>query len=724
MRLRYIFALALFLYFPYDASAQKSQHPCLILTKEGSLRIKSKSGSTPLLDKTIESARKQVDQFLNKPLDVPTPKDAGGGYTHEQHKRNYTQMYHAGVLYQLTDEVKYAGFVKEMLIQYARMYPTLPLHPVQKSSYRGRLFWQGLNECVWLVNTSQAYDCIYDYLSTSEREYIETNLFKPMVKHIAIDNKKTFESIHNHATWAVAGVGMISYVMGDIDMVERALNGPDKDGKGGFMKQIDQLFSPDGYFEEGPYYQRYSLQPFITFAQAIDNNEPQRKIFEFKNGVLLKAITTLLQMTEKNGQFFHFNDALDKTWNTIELVWGINIAYYKTGNRQLLSIARLQDEVIMSEAGCKVAEDIDKAEPFLHETMIVRDGSEGDRGGIGILRSETDTDESCVVLKYTSQGMGHGHFDKLSFTYYDNGNTILQDYGAVRFLNIEPKNGGHYLKENETFAKQTIAHNTLVVDEQTQFGFNLEKASGYAPEFYAFVNTDSVKMVSAKEHHANAGVSMQRSLFLLSIPLFTHPLIVDVLKINSNNYHQYDLPFYYKGHLINTNYTYEAFTENRQLLGKANGYQHLWVEAKGKSESNTAATTWLNENRFYTLTTLTNTGSEIFLNRIGGNDPDFNLRHDPCALIREKNINNHTFVSTIEAHGNYNPHKEYTLDPYASVKSISLISDCKDYTVIRIRTQTEEGVTIYLANKNSDPNTKHVFGDNSWTGVYDIKQKR
>lgn len=720
MKLKNTFALiAVFLCTSLNTAAQKAQHPCLILTKEGSQQIKTKLGTFPLLDKTIANARKQVDQIITQPLEVPIPKDAGGGYTHEQHKRNYTHMYHAGVLYQLTGDVKYANFVKDMLMEYAKIYPTLPLHPVQKSNYRGRLFWQGLNECVWLVNTSQAYDCIYEFLSTSDRAFIETNLFKPMVKFIAMDNQRTFENIHNHGTWAVAGVGMISYVMGDKDMVERSLYGLDKSGKGGFMKQIDQLFSPDGYFEEGPYYQRYSLQPFMTFAQAIDNNEPQRKIFEFKDGVLLKAVTTLLQMTEANGQFFHFNDALDKTWETIELVWGVDIAYQKTGNKQLLSIARLQDMVVMCDAGCKVAEDIDKAEPFVHQTMIVRDGPKGDRGGLGILRSATD--ESCVVLKYTSQGMGHGHFDKLSFTYYDNGNEIIQDYGAARFLNIEPKNGGHYLKENNTFAKQTIAHNTLVVDEQTHFGFNLEEASRHAPEYYSFANTDQVKMVSAKEYNANPGVTMQRTTFLLSLPAFSHPLVVDVMKVNSVQKHQYDLPFYFKGHLMNTSYSYEAFITNRHLLGEANGYQHLWVEAKGKAENNMAATTWLNGNRFYTLTTLAGAQSELFLNRIGGTDPDFNLRNEPCFMIREKNAGDHTFVSTIEAHGDYNPRMEYTLEPHPTVKSISLVADSKDYTVISIQTRDEETITICLANNDSSPNTKHTTGGYSWTGVYDIK---
>lgn len=151
---------------------------------------------------------------------VPLPKDAGGGYTHEQHKKNYTNMYEAGLMYQLYNDKKYADYIKDGLMKYAKMYPSLPLHPVIKSSYRGKLFWQGLNESVWLFYTSQAYDCIYDYLSKKEKEYIENNLFKPMVKFIAVDNEKTFSKIHNHGTWSVASVGMISYVMGDKDMVE------------------------------------------------------------------------------------------------------------------------------------------------------------------------------------------------------------------------------------------------------------------------------------------------------------------------------------------------------------------------------------------------------------------------------------------------------------------------------------------------------------------------
>lgn len=83
-----------------------------------------------------------------------------------------------------------------------------------------------------------------------------------------------------------------------------------------------------------------------------------------------------------------------------------------------------------------------------------------------MLRTGEEEHQTTMAMKYTSQGMGHGHFDRLGFIMFDNNNDIITDYGAARFLNIEQKNGGHYLYENDKYAKQTIAHNALVVDEK------------------------------------------------------------------------------------------------------------------------------------------------------------------------------------------------------------------------------------------------------------------
>lgn len=720
MRHKKLFLTLSFLAISFGCLLAKVQkHPCLILTDESIKSVKNELKYTGLLSSSINDIRSRIDGKLNDTIDVPVPKDAGGGYTHEQHKRNYTMMYESGILYQIYKDDKYAKLVKNTLMKYAAMYSKLPLHPVKKSSYRGKLFWQGLNESVWLVYTSQAYDCIYDYLTPSERDYIENGLFKPMVKFLAVDNEKTFTRIHNHGTWSVAAVGMISYVMGDMQMAKNAISGPKGYSKAGFLAQIDELFSPDGYFVEGPYYQRYSLQPFITFALAINNNEPQRKIFEYKNGVLVKAVTTLLQMTEDNGDLLYLNDCLDKNWKTTELVWGVDIAYSLTKDKTLLSIAKEQGVVMISKEGAEVSKNIKEALPFVHRSVNISDGPLGNNGGIGILRTENNSSSTSLVMKYTSQGMGHGHFDKLSYTFYDNNNEIVKDYGAARFLNIEPKNGGHYLYENDEYAKQTIAHNTLVVDKKSHYNGSLKIGSKYSPSFYAFNGDGEEKMISAIDTNAYEGVKMHRTMFLLSSDYFEYPVMVDVMKVDSKENHTYDMPVHYNGHLINTNYHYNAFTDSRKVLDDKNGYQYYWIEALSDSLPKVSTTTWLCENRFYSLSTITDNGDEIYLNRLGANDPKFNLRHEPCIMHRS-NGKNRTFVSTIEIHGEYNPQLEYTLNPYSNISDIVLDYDTDEYTVIKIKTKKEQSLTICLSNKNNDINAEHHVNGFVWKGTYKI----
>lgn len=40
-----------------------------------------------------------------------------------------------------------------------------------------------------------------------------------------------------------------------------------------------KAYSPDGYYREGPYYQRYAMYPFLIFALAMDNVKPELKVF-------------------------------------------------------------------------------------------------------------------------------------------------------------------------------------------------------------------------------------------------------------------------------------------------------------------------------------------------------------------------------------------------------------------------------------------------------------
>lgn len=629
---------------------------------------------------TFLANKAAIEQQMLSAITVPLPKDGGGGYTHEQHKKNYKLMYDAGIAYQLTQDERYAQYVRDMLLTYAELYPALPLHPARKMGKQnpGKLFWQSLNEAVWLVYTSQAYDLVIASLTSAEKSKIEQGLFRPMVKFLSVDSPETFNKVHNHGTWTTAAVGMTGYVLGESEWVEQALYGLDKSGKGGFLKQLDELFSPQGYYNEGPYYQRYALMPFVTFAKAIETNQPERKIFQYRDGIVLKAIDTTIQLSY-NQLFFPINDAIkDKGIDTIELVNGVAIAYGLTADAGLLDIAKQQKQIILTGDGLKVAQALDKnlMQPYGFKSVAFGDGNDGKQGALVIMRQNV-AGEQAVLFKPAAQGLGHGHFDKLTWQFYDKGEEIVSDYGAARFLNVEAKYGGRYLPENQTWAKQTIAHNTVVVDEESHFNANVEKGNANHPELIFFAENEQVKVSAAHIDSAYEGVDLKRTIALINLPVNLkskqkQSFVVDVFEVTSDESHQYDLPVHYKGQLISTDFELNTQVTSLSVLGKDNGYQHLWLKAQAQPKAGLSQITWLNENgRFYTHSTILDGDSSVIFTQIGANDPLFNLRNENAFITRKSQAKSHTFVSVLEPHGEYNPAKEFTLSAVSDVKKLS-----------------------------------------------------
>jgi len=673
----------------FSLSLMAQTHPSIMLTKANVAAVKKGVNTYPLLRQSYQTVKNAADKALAEPIVVPVPKDGGGGYTHEQHKKNYSNMLNCGVAYQISGEKKYADYVKNVMLNYASQYEKWPLHPKRKSEEDGgRIFWQSLNDFVWQLYTIQAYDLVYDGIPATDRKTIEEKLFVPILKFFTEDRYDVFNKIHNHGTWNLAAVGITGYVLNKREYVEKAIKGSNKDGKTGYLAQIDQLFSPDGYYMEGPYYQRYALLPFVLFAKAINNYEPSRKIFEYRDKLLSKAIHTSLQTSYTDKTFFPLNDAIkDKTYESVELVYGVDLAYADIkAEVDLLDIAKQQNRVIVSDAGLKVAADLaaGKAVPFKYQSLWIKDGGKGDEGGLGILRSGANTDQQCVVLKAASQGMGHGHFDRLNLLFYDNTTEIFPDYGAARFLNIDTKNGGGYLPENNTWAKQTVAHNALVVDQTSHFNAKLGPADKASPTLLYFSNQPNLKVVSAKEAKAYADVTMLRTSALVKVEGLDKPLLIDVMQAQSAKNHQYDLPFWYKGQLVNTSFPVTAKANQLTALGDKNGYQHIWLNASNKLENKAGLVGLLNKNRFYTTHFVSDNPLEVKLLSIGANDPEMNLV-DGKAFMLSSSGQNQTFVSITETHGGTDPINETVSSALPSVSELKLIKSDAQQTMISFK---------------------------------------
>jgi hypothetical protein len=728
--------------FATSVVIQAQEHPNLILTKSGVEKIRKNLGKTPLFDATLQRVKKSVDAEIASGIDTPIPKDFSGGYTHFRHKQNFTFAQKAGVLYQILQDDKYAVYVRDMLFQYEAMYKDLPMHPQERSYARGKLFWQCLNDSNWLVYMSQAYDTIYNFLSESERSKLENNLFRPFADYISLENPKFYNRVHNHSTWGNAAVGMIGLVMGDEELIQRALYGIEDDGlpiggvdndggtikvagqKKGFFANLDDPFSPDGYYTEGPYYQRYAMYPFLIFALAMENERPDLKVLQHKDNVLLKGVNALLNLSDADGKFFPLNDGQKgMSYYTASLVTAVNIAYhYGDKNPSLLSIAEKQNEVLLDESGLDVAIGIrdGKSQPFTKKSINLTDGINGKQGGVGVLRYGNE--DLTLVFKYAAQGLSHGHYDKLSYSLYEKGDEVIQDYGLSRFVNIGQKGGGNYLKENKTWAKTTIAHNTLSQNGEMHFKGKYKTASTKHSDLYFFdASKDDVQVVSATEVNAYPGTKMHRTMALIKDEHFEKAFLLDIMKVQSDTKNEYDFPFYYMGQVIDGNFDWQSPKKLRPL-GKKNGYQHLYLEGKGKPSSDNAKFSWLGNGKFYTLTSATDKSDELLLTRLGANDPEFNLRRDAGFVIRRKNSDDTLFVSVIETHGSYSPVSEASLNSNSNIASLEVVSDDDSYTAVSITDVKGNEQLFILSNKNSSSDAKHSLSINKktyrWTGPY------
>jgi hypothetical protein len=723
----------------FSARPANAQHPRLALTQEDVVAMKENLGKYAMFNEAYADAQQTVERALAKPIDVPVPRDAGG-YTHERHKKNYGEMYAAGVLYAVTKDARYAEFVRAMLLKYAELYPTLDRHPAATSKKTfGKLFWQALNENVWLVNTAQAYDCVYDALTAADRTTIESKVLRPMAEFLS--NGDELDLIHNHGTWNCAAVGMAGYVLGDKNLVEKALYGTKKKKEGGFLRQMELLFSPDGFYTEGPYYVRYALQPFYLFAQAIDHFQPELNIFEYRGQILKKGLYAGLQLTYTNGAFLPINDALkEKTFLSPELVIAVDIAYKRYGaDQNLLGVAMRQSSVMLSAAGVAVARDAaahlasanargnygaEALPEVTWKSLELSDGAKGDEGGVGVFRSGDNTDQSLLCMKYTGHGLSHGHYDKLSFLYYDQGREILQDYGAARFINVEPKFGGRYLPETKGFAMQTIAHNTLIVDGESHYGGLEEVSERFHADRHFYSNADSMlQVMSAKCTTAYNGVKMQRTMAMVRDARLAKPVVIDVMRVLSDREHTYDLPYYYLGHFLTTNVAYTAHDKERRALGTKNGYQYLWNEADGflPPKQGSVRFTWMAGNRYYSLVTAADSATHTYFTRIGAGDPNFNLRNEPAIMLRQK-ARNYVFASVIEPHGRFDGTREFSEGATGVITDVRVLASTDEATIVEVLGANGLKWAFAVVNGQANEATAHSVNVNGtkyeWKGNY------
>ncbi len=708
----------------------------ILLTEAEVELLRKEVGKPSLMGKSIEANRKELEAFMRLPLDVPGHGEAGG-YEHNRHKQNYTYMNLAGRLFLITQEEKYAQFVKDLLAIYAEKYLTFDFHVQKNTNPTGRLFHQILNEHCWLMFTSLAYSCVASVMTEEERTAVVERIFEPMLDMFTVKYAHDFDRIHNHGIWAVAAVGICGLAIGKPEYLEMSVYGQDRDDTGGFLAQISQLFAPSGYYMEGPYYHRYAIRPTCVFAEVVHRHMPEVDIYNYKDKVIGNTVQAMLATAYPNGEFPALNDA-SRTMSITDMGVQVAVSVYSKHygmDDNILGMAKIQNAVWMHPCGLELSQAYDKAiadreigMPFW-PSVELNEGPTGNNGAQGFIRMQDKTgDVSQLVMNYGQHGMGHGNFDTLGITFFNRGQEVLREYGFCRWVNVEPKFGGRYLDENKSYARQTIAHNAVTIDEQCQNGFDVDRADSVhgLPHFFKVEGTEINGMSAfANDHYPNT--DMQRSVFMLSLDELEAPLLLDLYRIEGEGEHQYDYSHQYDGQIVRTNFDYQSFGE-LNTLGDDFGYQHLWKVASGKVQD-TALVSWLQNNTYYTWlgtssSAKQNGDNEVIFTRTGANDPSFNLRSEPAFILRSKGEST-LFASVLETHGYFNEEFEQSVNARGQVKDIRVVGYNAVGSIVEITTE-KSLVTVMISNVlGADDQTPHQVELNgktySWNGFYSLE---
>lgn len=717
---------------------KQTQYEPLLISFDEAAQIRAEIGRESLMGRSLAASIASLDLYLRAPLEVPGNGEAGG-YEHNRHKQNYVHLNSAGRMFLITGDRRYLDFARNCLLAYARKYLDIPFNVSRDSNKPGRLFHQTLNENMWLLYASEAYSCIRHHLSESERESIESRLFRPMVEMFVDTYSHDFDIVHNHGLWSVAAVGMCGYALDDEAIVGKAVFGLRGDGRsGGFLAQLSQLFSPDGYYLEGPYYHRFAMRPLLLFAEAIERRQPELGIYQLKDQVIRRTASALMAVAYPDGRFPALNDS-SRTMGIQDdgVLIGTSLCFERySPDPNLIAMARLQQRVWISSAGLTLSQAAQAAprQALNWGSLKISDGPAGDRGGVGILRQEeADGDLSMALLWYGQHGsdhtlhdaLDHGHFDGLHLSFFNRGKEVLQDYGFGRWVNVEPKFGGRYIPENDSYCKQSIAHNTVTVDGGCQNGGDTALAvqKWGLPHFFDAGSARGSGM-SARALDYFPGVDMQRSVLMLKLPGVSRHVLVDLFRLTSNVEHRYDYPLHYQGQIIRTDFVVHG-EKRLSPMGEQAGYQHIWeVAGSGLLRQPSVLVSWLHDDTYYTWVSAAARPGSVHFGRIGANDPQFNLRSEPVMILRQQGTT-HLFASVLETHGRFDESNEISEEARGRVCAVEVIGHDDIGSVIAIT--LVGGETLHVMSSNlPDVNADHqhscTFGGRrfSWQGFYAI----
>ncbi|MBL8230105.1 MAG: heparinase II/III family protein [Bryobacterales bacterium] len=450
---------------------------------------------------------------------------------YERHGMLGTTARDLGLAYQLTGRIQYAQGAAAILKEYAAKYPTYALHDINNRTARSgaRMGAQTLDESIWLIAIAWAYDLIRNSgaLTAEDQRTIERDLIRASAATVRGNDM----NISNWQSWHNAGMAAAGFTLNDADLIRHAIDGPS-----GFRFQMQRSVVDEGFWYEGAWgYHFYALDALTQTAEMATRNGIDLWTQE---PVLTSLFRTPMRLMFPDGSLPMFNDT-----GALNLFSQSNLyetAYRRAPDPSFLSILNRGRGRGALLWGAEELPPVSNASGQAQKSEIF------ESAGFAVLR--TPSSDHTVMMKFGPHGGGHGHYDKLGIISYANGGPMAHDPGTQAYA----------APTHATWDKTTVAHNTMVVDEQQQ-----REAAG---KLLWWQVGEGFSAVSADAGPAYPQARLTRTL------VNTGRYLLDISEATATDSasHTFDWVYHNPG-TVKTDLALAPWNE----FGRANGYQHL-----------------------------------------------------------------------------------------------------------------------------------------------------
>ncbi len=560
-------------------------HPRLFINQQEIDALKEWAQRDPVVGEYME---KFIAGSLAGVDSIPLPDENKG----DHHQSIAGRAQSLAWAYALSGNIELAEAAGRILVAYIEHVPNYT-----ESGMKGLVTSSALGEAGWAIRAASAYDLIYNsgVLTDEQKEGIEQDVLKASAETLRRCN-------HNgRSNWrmiAVAGFGTIGFAIGDRDLIDEALNGyHDETGRlrrDGFGHHVAWSMLDDGmYYERSLGYTQFVSHNYPALLEAARHSGLNLWTMEMPGsewGAGADPARNFGQAAPRTIKGL-FDAPFYRTMGDYSQVMVANTSHPRLAPRNYTEAAwrayrdpkyawlarrgdhgRLPGNPVdlmwmtpdMTEGHFNLAEDATIGVTGQHVNACTLLPN----GGITILRQNGGKGATAALMTYGKWGSSHCHADQLSITLY------AAEYQFIP----EPKwYGGYGHPKFISWSRQTIAHNTVTVDEISQTPQDDKESAWVNPEagrvpysqptlFHAGNQLKAFRAVT-EPGRAYEGVTMDRTIVMVD------SLVVDFFRVRSEEEHQYDLSLHVDGQLVDE--SAELGEAEAGPLSDKLGYKHI-----------------------------------------------------------------------------------------------------------------------------------------------------